>query len=160
MRKLHKDFIHTGSMKKLSIFIDGASSGNPGPAGIGVLITEHGGDTKIKEVSSYIGEATNNVAEYNALIYGLNEALELNASEVLINTDSELLANQLTGGFKVKNSNLKYLLNEAKSLLERFRKVEIRCVPREENKAADKLASAAIKSVKKIRQGETKVIKN
>ena len=81
--------------KKLNIYIDGGARGNPGPAGVGVVIMD-GKGKKIKDVSKYIGEATNNIAEYNALLYGLEEALMLSAEEIRINLDSELVAKQIT----------------------------------------------------------------
>ena len=85
-------------MKELEIFIDGASKGNPGPSGIGVVICRDG--QTIKNISSFIGNTTNNVAEYTALLYGLQEALLLKAKVVKINTDSELLYRQIKKIYK------------------------------------------------------------
>ena len=129
---------------KLEIYIDGASKGNPGPAGIGVVICRTG--KTIKNISQYIGEASNNFAEYTALIYGLQEALILKAIYVLVKTDSQLLAKQIKGEYKIKNATLKSLYSQANHLLRGFKNYDIIQIPREENKGADKLASLAIKS--------------
>lgn len=99
---------------------------------------------KVKEFNKYIGIATNNVAEYNAAIYGLQEALIKRADEVELNLDSELVAQQLKGEYRVKNSNIKPLFEQALHLLSGFRKVMINHIPREKNKEADKLVNKAI----------------
>ncbi len=129
--------------KVLEIFIDGACSGNPGPAGVGVVVIEDG--KIIGNISQAIGDATNNIAEYTAFIYGLQEALILKAEAVKIYTDSELLYHQIKGEYKIKNSNLKFLSLLAQHLLKGFKNVEIKQVPREKNAGADKLATSAIK---------------
>ena len=129
--------------KTLDIFIDGACSGNPGIAAIGVVISKK--EKVIKNISQAIGHATNNVAEYAALIYGLQEALILKAEQVRIYTDSELLCNQIKGSYKIKNPNLKFLSLLVRHLLKGFKKAEIKQIPREENQGADKLAAKAIK---------------
>lgn len=131
------------SFKSLELFIDGASKGNPGPAGVGVVICLNG--EVIKNLSRSIGNTTNNVAEYYALIFGLEEALILRAGEVVVNTDSELLARQLNGAYKVKNASLKLLFVQIQHLASAFHKIEIRQIPRERNRGADKLASQGIK---------------
>lgn len=131
------------SFKSLELFIDGASKGNPGPAGVGAVVC-HNGEV-VKNLSRAIGNTTNNVAEYYALIFALEEALILRASEVIVKTDSELLARQLNGAYKVKSQNLKLLYAQVQHLFGGFRRVEIRHIPREENRGADKLASKAIK---------------
>lgn len=128
--------------KTLSIYTDGASRGNPGPAGIGVVIFD--GRKKIKELYKYIGESTNNVAEYRALALGLEEAHALKAHEVIVNLDSELVVKQLTGEYRVKDSALKALFGKSVRLLSEFAHFEIRHVTREKNHAADKLANKAI----------------
>lgn len=130
-------------MTRLDIYIDGASKGNPGPSGIGVVICQNG--ETIKNLSSYIGNATNNVAEYTALIYALEEALILKAEELNINTDSQLLHRQLKKVYKVKNPNILGLYNRALHLLSAFKQISIKNIPRENNKGADKLATLAIK---------------
>ena len=129
--------------KKLLLYIDGAARGNPGPAGIGVVVQSED-KKKIKEFYKYIGEATNNIAEYNALIYGLQEALMLKADEVVINLDSELVAEQINGAYKVKNESLKALFGQALHMLGSFKGFEVRHIEREKNKDADKLANKAI----------------
>ena len=130
-------------MTELEIYIDGASKGNPGPSGIGVVICQ--GKETLKNISVYIGNATNNIAEYTALIYALQEALILKAEILKINTDSQLLARQLNKIYKVKHENIIGLYNQALNLLAGFKKVSINDIPREENKGADKWATEAIK---------------
>ena len=131
-------------MKKfVDIFIDGACRGNPGPAAVGVIIMD--GEKAVKKISQPIGEATNNIAEYAALIFALQEALILRMPSVKINTDSELLFNQFKGRYKIKNANLKFLYSLVQHLLTGFESVDIRQIPREKNKEADALAAKAIK---------------
>jgi ribonuclease HI len=127
------------AMDKLLIFSDGASRGNPGAAGIGVVISSANGKT-VKELSENIGETTNNVAEYTALIRGLEEAVKLRAAEVEIHTDSELMARQITGVYKVKAQHLIPLVTRVHSLLRQFSRVSISHVVREHNRTADALA--------------------
>ena len=129
-------------MKQYFIAIDGASKGNPGPAGIGVVIYKPGGKV-VREICEYIGETTNNVAEYTALIRGLEAALALGATSVQVKTDSELLARQVSGVYKVKASHLAVLSERVRQLMEQFHDASISHVPREENKPADILASKA-----------------
>ncbi len=130
-------------MKNLDIYIDGASQGNPGPSGVGVVICE-GGKT-IKNISSFIGNTTNNVAEYTALIYALQEALVLKAQNLRINTDSELLHRQLKKIYKIKNPNILGLYNQVMHLMPAFKEINIHHIPRENNRGADRLATKAIK---------------
>ncbi|MFA4888319.1 MAG: ribonuclease HI family protein [Candidatus Omnitrophota bacterium] len=131
-------------MWDLEIYIDGASKGNPGPSGIGIIICVEG--QVIKNISSFIGNATNNIAEYTALIFALQEALKLKAQNLKINTDSQLLARQLNRVYKVKSANILGLYNQAVNLKEAFKQVIIHNIPREENRGADKLATQAIKA--------------
>ena len=126
-------------MKQLTVYIDGASQGNPGPSGIGVLIYGQGNQL-IKKIQKHIGPATNNIAEYKALIAGLTEALLLHASQITVYTDSELIANQMNGKYKVKNANLQVCYQEATHLLSGFKKVIIEHIPRSKNTSADVLA--------------------
>ena len=144
--------------KNLSIFIDGAARGNPGPAGIGVVITDSSNNL-VKELCKYIGEATNNVAEYSALIFGMEQVIILGANELTINTDSELLAKQLSGEYKVKNDKLKQLYAKVIELLDSFQEVKVNNIPREKNKDADKLANKAIDDLRKKRTGKSFVLK-
>ena len=129
--------------KKIEIYVDGGSRGNPGPSGAGVVILGSGGK-RLKEISKYIGETTNNIAEYNALLYGLEEALMLRIDEIVVNLDSELVARQLTGDYRVKDPGLKPLFERAMNMLKSFKSFEIRHIEREENKEADKLVNRAI----------------
>jgi len=128
--------------KVLEIYIDGASKGNPGEAGIGVVIIEDG--KKISEIARAIGQATNNVAEYSALICALEEAAKLKAGKLKFYTDSELVYYQMVGSYKVKNEKLQELFDRANELAKNFEHVEIKHIPREQNKDADKLASQAL----------------
>lgn len=134
-------------MNHLEIYIDGASQGNPGKSGVGIVIYKNG--LRIKNISSYIGIATNNFAEYTALIYALEEALLLKAKSLKISTDSQLLARQLNKIYKVKHESIKNLYNRAVHLLTGFEKVIIQHIPREKNSLADKLATAAIRQHKR-----------
>ncbi|NQU17711.1 MAG: ribonuclease HI family protein [Candidatus Saganbacteria bacterium] len=129
---------------KIQVFTDGAARGNPGPAGIGVAIKSK--DKTIKEVFDYIGETTNNVAEYTALLRGLEETLILEHKEAHFYSDSELLVKQITGEYRVKNEKLKPLFMNAKLLIKRFKKFSISHVRREQNKEADLLANQGIDS--------------
>lgn len=131
-------------MKKLTIYTDGASKGNPGDAGIGVIITAEDGSV-LCEIGEYIGKTTNNVAEYAALVRGLEEAIKLGATSVELSTDSELMARQLAGVYKVKSPNLKPLFEKATMLLRNFAKVTVTHVVREFNKRADELANEGVK---------------
>ena len=128
---------------RLEILTDGACSGNPGPAAIGVVIKSDG--KVIKEISRSIGDATNNIAEYTALIYGLQEGLIINAESIKINTDSQLLYRQINKVYKVKNPNILGLYNQVLRLMEAFKLVSITNISREDNRGADKLATKAIK---------------
>jgi len=130
-------------MSKYVIHTDGASKGNPGDAGIGIVISVPDGTT-VREIGEYIGRTTNNVAEYKALIRGLRECLRLGAASVEISTDSELLVRQIAGVYKVKSANLKPLHAEVMSLLGCFRSVGISHVIREFNKRADELANEGV----------------
>lgn len=133
-------------MSELPLYIaytDGAARGNPGPAGAGVII--YGPKHKvIEEAKLYLGETTNNVAEYRALILALDKLDYHNAENILIRADSELMVKQIKGEYRVKNEGLKPLYEQAMGLIEGFDTYKIEHVPREENKAADRLANAAI----------------
>ena len=134
--------------EELEIFIDGASSGNPGEASVGVVINQD--DQRIKEISQAIGHATNNVAEYQVLILALKEAHALEVKRLKIFTDSELLYRQVTGRYKVKNENLKLLFDEAQGLAKKFQEIKIDHIPREQNQEADRLANQALKKQAKM----------
>ncbi|MCS6950775.1 MAG: ribonuclease HI family protein [bacterium] len=126
----------------MKVYVDGASRGNPGRAGIGVVLCNER-DEPVKEVSEAIGETTNNVAEYRALIRGLEEARALGADAVEVFTDSELLARQMNGLYGVHAPHLLPLYRRAKTLLRLFRSADVRHIPRSLNRRADTLAKAA-----------------
>lgn len=129
--------------KFLNVKIDGASRGNPGDAGIGVLIQDDEGKT-LNKISEFIGEnKTNNQAEYSALIKAL-ESCEGLGKKVRILSDSELLVKQMTGKYNVNNKILKREFKKAKNLEKNFQKVIYEHIPREENPIADRLANKAI----------------
>ncbi|MGH2746944.1 MAG: ribonuclease HI family protein, partial [Actinomycetota bacterium] len=119
---------------------DGGARGNPGPAGIGVVLEDESGES-IGEIAEGIGRATNNVAEYRALIAGLELAVEMGVTDIEILADSELVVSQMTGEWKIKDNKLRPLALRANSLLNRFETYSLRHVRREENADADKLAN-------------------
>lgn len=125
------------------LYCDGASSGNPGKAGIGVVLVTEG---RTHEISAGIGTATNNVAEYQALLRGLEKAHELKVENVNIFLDSELLVKQIQGTYRVKNEHLKKLYDKAVAQLRSFKTFSIQHIPREQNSKADKLAKNAVKT--------------
>jgi len=133
----------TEGFDTLHIYADGGSRGNPGPAGVGVVLTDEDGG-KVEEIAKYIGISTNNVAEYLAVLYGLQEAICRKTKKVVLNVDSQLVARQLKGEYKVKDQNILKFFDLALNLIRGFDKVEIREIPREENKDADALANKAI----------------
>lgn len=125
------------------IYTDGASRGNPGEAGVGAVIADARGRT-VKELKCFLGIATNNVAEYRAVILALEKALQLGAVSVNVNLDSELVVRQLRGEYRVREPNLKILHRQTLEILNRFLKYSIHYIPREENRRADQLANEAI----------------
>jgi ribonuclease HI len=128
---------------KARLSTDGGARGNPGPAAYGyVLETEDG--TVLAAHGEAIGEATNNVAEYRALVAGLEKALELHVDEVEVVSDSELLVKQMRGEYKVKNEALQELWHEAARLARRLRSVSYTAVRREHNELADQLVNEAL----------------
>ncbi|MDU9050884.1 MAG: ribonuclease HI family protein [Candidatus Electrothrix sp. Rat3] len=132
-----------GSVSTCKLFTDGASRGNPGEAGAGsVLFDGDGGELAAR--SLYLGQCTNNVAEYKALIMGLQSVLELDCGKVEIFLDSQLIVRQIQGQYKVKHPALKPLFEEVKGLLAKVNNWSIAHVPREQNKRADELANRGI----------------
>ncbi len=125
------------------IFVDGASRGNPGLAGAGAIIKGPDGEVA-GELRRYLGMGTNNMAEYEALILALEEALSLGCETVSVFADSELVVKQIKGIYRVKNEGLKGLYAIAIKLIEQFSSFKITHVPREQNHEADKLANEAI----------------
>jgi len=128
---------------KLTVFADGGSRGNPGPAASGAVVTDEAG-TVLREVGTYLGITTNNVAEWTGLITGLEAALGLGATEIVIRLDSELVIKQLTGVYRVKHPNMIPLHAKAKGLLRRFAHSDIAHVPRKQNAAADAVVNAVL----------------
>lgn len=122
---------------------DGGSRGNPGPAAVGVVIRDTQGEV-VGEVSQAIGTATNNVAEYEAVIRGLERAIELGADSVDLIGDSELVAKQITGEYKVKHVDMKQLHSRVLELLRGLDDWTVRTVPRAENSEADALVNQAL----------------
>ena len=128
---------------RLKMSIDGASRGNPGPAGIGVIVHEENGPLE-RKLWRYIGEATNNVAEYEALLLALREAARSKPARVTIRSDSELLVRQLEGRYRVKNPRLVELYSQARDLITTLPSFHIQHIGRELNRQADALANRAI----------------
>ena len=125
------------------IYTDGACRGNPGPSGIGASIENENGD-EIAIVSSYIGNGTNNRAEYMAAIEGVKKAIQLQAEEIELRMDSLLVVRQVEGLWKIKHPSLKILNQELKHALNSLKKWRVKHVPREKNQRADSLANMAL----------------
>lgn len=129
--------------RKLLLYSDGASRGNPGPAGAGAVLMKPDG-TIVARIGKYLGRQTNNHAEYMALILGLRTALELGTTEIEMSADSELMVKQIKKIYRVKNERIKDLYDEATKLIARFQRASIRHVPREYNQEADEMSNRAI----------------
>jgi len=129
--------------KKLKLYTDGGARGNPGPAGIGAVILNEEGRI-MAEISEYIGEATNNQAEYKALIAGLTKAKELGASELEVFLDSELVVKQLNREYRVKDKHLAPLFLQVYNISLGFKKIIFKHIRREKNEIADKLVNQAL----------------
>ncbi|OGL73615.1 hypothetical protein A3D72_00095 [Candidatus Uhrbacteria bacterium RIFCSPHIGHO2_02_FULL_57_19] len=130
--------------KKIIIFTDGGARGNPGPAGLGVYIEDAETGKVLKRHSRFLGQTTNNQAEWRAVVDALEHAKELGAEEVELRSDSELVIKQLNREYKVKNKDLQPHFVRAWNLSLDFKKVTYRHVPRERNKEADRLVNEAI----------------
>ncbi|MFZ0971461.1 MAG: ribonuclease HI family protein [Solirubrobacteraceae bacterium] len=128
---------------KVVVHVDGGARGNPGPAAIGVVVSDPDGAV-LEELGERIGVATNNVAEYRALLRGLERARARDAREIEIVNDSELVARQITGAYKVKHPAMKPLHGEAIAALREFDRWSIRSVPRADNARADELVNEAL----------------
>jgi len=135
---------------KLIINTDGLSKNNPGQAAIGAVLRDARGKT-VATVSRAIGIATNNEAEYRAVIAALEKALALGAEQVELHSDSELVVNQLKGRYKVRSTGLRPFYLQAAKLLGQFQRVSIICVPREQNAEADRLANEAVRKNSSLR---------
>ena len=129
-------------MKGWHIYIDGASLGNHGLSGAGIVTYDEQGNELWRE-SAHLGTMTNNMAEYEALVRALRRAREMAITSVFVYTDSQLVANQILGSYRVKNDRLREYLREAQSMIEDFNSFQIRHIPREKNGLADKLAKSA-----------------
>ncbi|MDD5044643.1 MAG: ribonuclease HI family protein [Candidatus Omnitrophica bacterium] len=134
------------SHSSLEIYIDGAAKGNPGPAGVGIVISQSG--ETIRNISSYIGSTTNNLAEYTALLYALQEALILKAKKVKVYTDSELLCRQINKEYKVRDPKIQILYGQAEHIISAFDNFSVTHIGREKNCGADKLANLAVKKAR------------
>ena len=128
---------------KYVIFTDGGARGNPGPAGVGVAIFDEKGKI-LKKIAQYLGERTNNEAEYEAVLLALEQASKLGAGEVVINLDSELVARQLNNVYRVKNNRMRALVIKVHNIETKFKKVSYKHIPREKNELADHLVNEAI----------------
>ncbi|HTB69708.1 MAG TPA: ribonuclease HI family protein [Solirubrobacteraceae bacterium] len=128
---------------RLVVHVDGGARGNPGPAAAACVIAGADGEP-LAEDAQLLGRTTNNVAEYRALLLGLQRARELGADDVEVIGDSELIAKQVLGEYKVKNEALRALHREATAALRAFRRWSIRTVPRAQNAEADRLVNAAL----------------
>jgi len=131
--------------KRLFLFTDGASRGNPGPAGAGAILKTQEGKV-LFEKSQFLGRMTNNEAEYRALILGLESAKKFKPDTLVCLLDSELVVFHLTGKYRVRKPHLGLLLAEVRRAERDYPKVVYKAIPREKNKAADKLANRALKS--------------
>lgn len=144
-------------MKKIIIYIDGGSRGNPGPSAIGAVFCNQKGQ-KIKEYSEYLGEATNNEAEYKACIFALKKFKALFGKKLAKNTDieiksdSELLVKQLSGKYKILDPKIQLLFLEVWNLKLDFKKINFKSIPRDKNKEADRLVNEALDASKAVQK--------
>ena len=139
----------SSKVETLILQFDGGSRGNPGPAGIGITLTDEQG-TPLYELGEFLGRCTNNVAEYTALIRGLSAARTIGARKLQVRSDSELLVRQINGIYKVKSPDLKPLFQQAMSLMNQIGDVKVSHVYREGNTRADELANEAMDAQAKI----------
>ena len=126
------------------IYVDGASSGNPGDSGAGMVIFDGNGNEIFRD-SIFLGKMTNNMAEYEALLRALQKARERGAQDVVVYTDSLLVANQVKGTYKINNDILRQYVVSVKKIISNFDHFAIQYIPREQNRIADKLAKSGIK---------------
>lgn len=131
-----------GAIDEATIHVDGASIGNPGPAGAGAVIVDCY-NKKVAEVCEPLGVTTNNVAEYRALILGLRKAQELGVRRVHVRADSELMVKQMSGDYRIKDEKLQALAREAKDIIDSFDFFDILHIDRSKNRAADRLSKRA-----------------
>lgn len=133
--------------KLLYLHTDGGSRGNPGPAAWGFVIKDEAGQVLL-ERGQYIGETTNNVAEYSALIEGLKSVLDMDASDVVIKMDSELIVRQMTGKYRIKQPHLIELANQVRNSLQKFQSYKFEHVLRAFNKEADRQVNIALDALR------------
>lgn len=129
--------------EELHVFVDGAARGNPGPAAIGVVVLTRQG-RKVAAFGEAIGEATNNFAEYTALVHALRLLSVYEVDRLRLYADSELVVQQIKGAYRVKERSLRSLYSQVMSMLARYRDWSIQHIPREENQEADRLANQAL----------------
>ena len=129
---------------RVVVHVDGGARGNPGPAAAAAVITDAADGTVVDEATELLGETTNNVAEYRGLLLGLARARELGATEVEVVNDSELVAKQVNGEYKVKHAAMKPLHEQALEALGGFERWSVRSVPRAQNAGADALVNQAL----------------
>lgn len=138
------DPVNPQTERRLVLYTDGCSRGNPGEGGAGAVLMDGRGKA-VARLTEFLGVVTNNVAEYRALMLGLREAIVRGYTEVHIFVDSELIAHQISGVYRVRDVTLKGLHDQVREMLRRFRRWSITAIPREENKEADQLARRAVK---------------
>ena len=141
--KQAKEPVTDGGVQSIVVYVDGAAKGNPGPAAVAAVACLPDGEVLTSSARG-IGRATNNVAEYRALLEGISLARTLRAREVVFRLDSELVVKQMTGEYKIKNKALKLLAAEAESEVACFERVTYEKIPRESNREADRLANEAL----------------
>jgi len=139
-----------GNTLRVTINVDGGAKGNPGPAAAGVVVSCADDGTVLYQAGIFLGRATNNVAEYSALLAGLQAALGLGAGRVEVLSDSELMVRQMNGEYRVRNDGLVPLHRKAKSLAEKFGRFKITHVSRDRNKQADRLVNLALKAGRNV----------
>ncbi|MBI3736820.1 ribonuclease HI family protein [Candidatus Sumerlaeota bacterium] len=138
--------------KTIKVFTDGCAKGNPGPAGIGYVFEDIEGNV-LDEGCGYLGEATNNEAEYNALIAAMERCAEKGIKAAFFFTDSQLMAHQINGIYKIKNARIAQLAKKVQTVRKKFDKFQLTYVPREQNRRADKLANKGVEAVMKEAAG-------
>lgn len=144
----HQNIMTNKKYKKIILYTDGGARGNPGPAGIGgVLYNEK--KEKIFDYARYIGEATNNQAEYQSLLFALEQAKKHGAEEAMCYLDSELIVKQMRGEYRIKDKDLGKLFIKIWNLSQSFKKITWHHVPREKNRVADALVNQALDEVSK-----------
>jgi len=140
----------------LKIYFDGGSRGNPGPSAVGAVLYDSG-DNKVEELGEYIGKYTNNMAEYIALGKALDMAEKYNCKRIILYTDSKLLSNQVKKIWKIKDKNILDLYLDISHKLGRYETVDLRLVPREKNREADRLVNKALDNKELTYNGESHI---